>query len=280
MKAEQDRMASVEKRLAKVERERWILRGLLALCAAGLGVVMLTAAGGGADDRGGMGRFKQVDAGHYVLRDSDGTMRGWFGIAEGGPRLIFFDRAGQQRMGVGMTKQGDPALAVYDPGENPRFVLGMVEEWPGIVMRDPQGRKRVAIYSRDDWGSLYFYDKRETKRTGIGQFGEAAALNLCDDEGKDRAGLTTERRGSSLSFFDIGGTKRLGVGLKGKDEAALGFFDALGSPLVAMSSVESIPRLQMYGTNRVEAVLGFDVTNRTPHIRFIDSYGKPTWQAP
>ena len=159
-------------------------------------------------------------------------------------------------------------------------MLGIVEEWPGFVLRDTQGRKRVALYSRDDWGTLYFYDKRETRKVGLGQFGEAAALNMCDDDGKDRAGITVDRHGSSLSFFDIGRVKRIGLGLRREGDAAMGMFDADGRAVVSLTAPEGAPNLQLYGTNRLEIALGFDITNRTPRAEFLDPHRKPIWQAP
>lgn len=275
-----DRYDAMEKRISRLEGERWILRGLLALAMAGVGIFIVAGFAGGADDKAGPGRFTQIDAGHIVLRDSDGQMRAWLGIAEGGPRLIFFDAAGQQRMGVGMTRLGDPALAVYDPGENPRVVIGIVEEWPGFVLRDTQGRKRVAIYSRDDWGSLYFYDRDEARRTGIGQFGEAAALNLCDEDGRDRLGLTTDRKGSSLSFFDSGRSKRIGLGLRAKDAPGMGFFDEEGQAVVSLTAPASAPVLKMYGTNKLEVSFGFEATNKLPRAEFLDPDRRPLWRVP
>lgn len=275
-----DRYGTMEERISRLERERWILRGILALALACAGILIVAGFSGGADDKAGPGRFTQIDAGHIVLRDSDGQMRAWLGIAEGGPRLIFFDGAGQQRLGVGMTRLGDPALAVYDPGENQRVVLGIVEEWPGLVIRDAQGRKRVALYSHEDWGSLYFYDREEARRTGIGQFGEAAALNLCDDDGKDRVGMTADRRGSSLSFFDSGRTKRIGMGLRVKDAPAMGFFDEEGQAVVSLTTPTKAPVLRMFGTNRIEVAFGFEATNKMPRAEFLDPDRRPLWRVP
>ncbi len=230
------------------------------------------------DDKA-MGRFRQIDTGHLVLRDADGQMRGWLGIAEGGPRLIFFDQSGQQRMGVGMTRMSEPALAIFDVGQNERAVLGITDGWPGLVLRDPQGKKRVAMFSRDEWSSLYFYDRRETKRTGIGIYGEAASVNLSDDQGKDRAGLTTDRKGSSLSFFDKGGQKRLGLGLLLEDEPALGFFNHEGENQVALTVLKSEPALNMYGTNKLEMAISVPTTN-IPEIKIYGSEHKLLWKVP
>lgn len=279
MSKEQEIRESLEQRVARLERERWILRGILLVIGMIIGGVLVSGASSGG--KGIIGSFAQVDTGHLVLRDTDGQMRAWLGVAEGGPRLIFFDASGQQRMGVGMTRQSEPALAIYDPGENSRVVIGMMEGWPGIVLRDPQGRKRAALFSRDDWGSLYFYDRRETRRTGIGQFAEAGAINVCDENGKERIGLTTDRTGSSLSFFDVGGMRRMGVGMMRKDEPALGIFTHEGETQVSLASIENVPSLNIYGTNKTEVVFGqTTATNKAPRIEVYGPERKLVWQAP
>jgi hypothetical protein len=280
METDKTILAEMERRLHRLERQSRLFRAGALLVVLAIGSLALMAFQGGAgDDKAGIGKFRQIDAGHIVLRDTDGQMRAWLGIAEGGPRLIFFDASGQQRMGVGMTRQGEPALGIYDGGENPRVVLGMLEGWPGFVLRDPQGKKRVAIFSRDDWGSMFFYDKFETKRTGMGQFGEAAAINLCDDRGKDRAGISTDRKGSSLSFFDIAGMKRVGLGLLSKDEPALGIFDEEGYGQAALETLNSTPIFTLYGTNRTSVVMSVNPTNG-PRLEVFDSYHRPVWSAP
>lgn len=272
-------LAGMEQRLRRLERETRLFRTCAVVALLAAVALGLMAFEGGGDDKAGLGRFRQIDTGHIVLRDADGQMRAWLGIAEGGPRLIFFDASGQQRLGVGMTRQGEPALGIFDMGENQRVVLGVVEGWPGFVIRDPQGKKRVAIISREDWGSLFFYDKFETKRTGIGQFGEAAAINLCDEQGKDRAGLTTDRVGSSLSFFDIMGVKRVGVGILRGDDPALGMFDADGVSHVALESPESGPIFTLTGTNRISTAISITKTNG-PRIEIFGEERRKLWQAP
>jgi hypothetical protein len=267
----------MEQRLKRLEREvRWFRLGTL--LAVGVCVLTLAAGMTGEDDKA-IGRFRQLDVGHIVLRDTDGQMRAWLGMAEGGPRLIFFDASGQQRMGVGMTRQAEPALGIFDAGENPRVVLGMVEGWPGLVFRDTQGRKRTALFLREDWSSLFFYDRRETKRTGIGLYGEAASVNLSDDRGKERGGFTTDRKGSSVSFFDVGGMKRAGMGVLANDDPALGMFDHEGNNQVALSVLDGEPSLNLYGTNRVEIALDIPRTN-APSLQVFGAERKPVWKAP
>ncbi len=277
METRQDWEQDIRARLARLERQNRWFRAIAGLAVLAGGTALVMALSGG--DTSGVGNFKQIDCGHLVIRDTDGQMRAWLGVAEGGPRLIFFDTSGQQRMGVGMTREGSPAMGIFDIGENPRIVLGMVEGWPGLVLRDTQGHKRVAIHTRDDWSSMFFYDRSETKRTGIGQFGEAAAINLCDDRGTDRAGLTTDRKGSSVSFFDLGGRKRVGLGLLGDDAPALGFFTHEGDTQVGLSVIENEPALNMYGTNRTEVAVVVCRTN-PPYARILGAKRQLLWQAP
>ena len=262
---------TVEERLKRLERELRIFRWAASLM--GVAIVSLVVMGLDAtDDDKSIGRFRQIDTGHLVLRDTDGQMRGWLGIAEGGPRLIFFDQSGQQRMGIGMTRQGDPAVGIFDMGQNERVVLG-------LVMRDPQGKRRAALFARDDWSSLFFYDKREVKRGGIGLYGEAAAINLSDDRGRDRVGLTTDRKGSSLSFFDRGGQKRNALGILAEDEPAFGFFTHEGLAQMALSTLKDKPEFNLYGTNGLEVAVSV-LTSNGPQVNVFGDMHKLMWKAP
>jgi len=271
-------LITVEQRLKRLEREvrlfRWV--AALVMVAAMSFVVMGLEA---TDNDKSIGRFRQIDTGHLVLRDADGQMRAWLGIAEGGPRLIFFDQSGQQRMGVGMTRQSEPALGIFDMGQNERVVLGVMDGFPGLVMRDPQGRKRAALFAREDWSSLFFYDRRETKRSGIGLFGEAAAVNLSDDRGRDRVGLTTEAKGSSLSFFDRGGQKRNALGLLKEDEPAFGYFTHEGAAQMALSVMNEKPEFNLYGTNGLEVAVTVLATN-VPQVNVFGDKHNLLWKAP
>ncbi|MEI7881448.1 MAG: hypothetical protein WCI95_11300, partial [bacterium] len=110
-------LITVEQRLKRLELEVRIFRWAASLVV--VAVVSFVVMGLEATDNDkSIGRFRQIDAGQLVLRDADGQMRAWLGIAEGGPRLIFFDQSGQQRLGVGMTRQSEPALGIFDMGQN------------------------------------------------------------------------------------------------------------------------------------------------------------------
>ncbi len=268
---------TVEQRLKRLEREVRLFRWAASLLAVTTVSLVVMGLDTGDKDKS-VGRFRQIDTGHVVLRDPDGQMRGWLGIAEGGPRLIFFDQSGQQRMGVGMTRQGEPALAIFDPGQNERAVLGIVDGFPGLVMRDQQGKKRAALFAKDDWSSLFFYDRKETKRTGIGLFGEAAAINLSDDGGRDRVGLTTDQKGSSLSFFDRGGQKRNALGILQGDDPAFGYFTHEGEAQMALTAMKQVPQFNLYGTNGLEVAVS--VSTNVPKMKVFGAQHKLIWTTP
>ena len=267
-------------RLARLERQNCGLR-VMAVAALALAGSLFVMGYTGQGDAGGKGKnvhFAQLNVDQLSVRDANGQMRAWIGIAEGGPRLVFFDSAGQQRLGVGMSAQMEPCLGIFDGGQNSRVVLGMVEGWPGLVFRDPAGKKRMTVQSRDKWSSLTFFDQRELKRTGIGVFEDAAALNLCDDRGKDRVGLTADSSGSSLTFFDGPGKKRAGFGLLQKDEPALGFFDDDGKAQIGLTVFDNKPDLSLYGTNRSEVAISLAAEG--PKVLLFGEGRKPLWHAP
>ncbi len=270
----------LRKRLEKLERQQRVWR--VGVLAAILSVSMLLLAYTRMDQPSGEGgsvaQYRQIEAQYVVIRDRNGQMRAWLGAAEDGPRIVFFDAAGQQRLGVGMTPQAEPAIGFFDGGQNQRIVLGMVEGWPGLVFRDPSGRRRMALHSREFWSSIFFFDKYETKRAGLGSYQESGSLNLCDARGRDRAGLTTDRTGSSLVFLDAGGQKRIGLGLTLDDEPAFGYFNGAGLPQLGITAINDQPKLDLYGTNWMEATIS--VNSNGPLFILYDSGRTPVWQAP
>ena len=271
---------SLAKRLDRIERHNRGLRLALLACAAAAAGAFV-AGYSFRDDAGAGGKAvhqRQVEAEQIVIRDADGQMRAWMGVAEGGPRLLFFDNAGQQRVGVGLSAQAEPSFGIFDGGQNPRVVLGMVDGWPGLVFRDPSGKQRIAMHTQEGWASLIFCDRDEVRRSGIGAFEKGAAVNLCDDRGRERVGLTLEATAASLSFFDSKKQKRLGLGIVRDDEPALGFFDDLGRPRAVLTSAADKSDFSLYGTNGVQATVSSSAAG--PRMQLLGTDGKPTWKAP
>jgi hypothetical protein len=223
-------------------------------------------------------QVRQIETQRLVIRDSNGLLRGWLGIAEDGTRLVFYDENGRQRAGFGLTLQNEPALAIFDPSQQPRIILGMADGWPGLVIRDNAGLKRIALQTQPDWATLVFYDSREHKRLGVGMAKEAAAVNLLDEYSVDRAGLTVDPNGSSLVFFDRFGVKRAGLGLMKEDSPALGFFEKSGELRLGLSALPDVTEMAIYGTNRIEAAVR--ITTNQPSMGIYEANHVVRWKVP
>lgn len=271
---------TVAERIERLERQNrrltWLLVGLFPLMAL-LGVMGFTSA---EEQLQGMKNLqvRQLETERLVIRDANGFLRGWLGIAEDGTRLVFYDTNGRQRAGFGMTQRNEPAMAIFDMNQQPRIVMGIADGWPGLVIRDDSGLKRIALQTQSDWATLFFFDKREHKRAGIGLAKEAAAVNLLDEYSVDRAGLTVDENGSSLVFFDRMGVKRAGLGLMKEDSPALGFFEKSGELRLGMSVLPGGTEMAVYGTNRIEAVMR--VTTNLPTFEIFGPDRELKWKAP
>jgi len=270
----------LEERFGRLERQnRRLTLGLV--CLAPL-VVALAVMGFTSVEEQLQGmqnlQVRQIETQRLVIRDSNGLLRGWLGIAEDGTRLVFYDENGRQRAGFGLTRLNEPAMAIFDANQQPRIVLGMADGWPGLVVRDNSGLKRIALQTQQDWSTLVFYDGREHKRAGIGLAKEAAAVNLLDEYSVDRAGLTVDPNGSSLVFFDRMGVKRAGVGLMKDDSPALGFFEKSGELRLGLTAFPGLTEMAVYGTNRICAAVRISTNQPTFEIDAAENVVR--WKAP
>ena len=288
---------AVQERLARVERNcRWLKLGCAALFVATIGVFVM----GQAEPGKRRAVVDQLDVRTLVLRDEGGHMHAWLGTGEQGTRLLFFDNAGEQRAGFGLTKDNQPAMALFDRTDKPLIVLGVAPgSWPSLLLYDPAGHKRAALTAEEDWSSIFFFDANEKKRAGLGYVQEGAAVNLFDERGDKRIGLSvgeaavklfeerpSDRRtglsvgedASSLLFFDRYGNKRAGVGITTKDEAALGFFDGGGRTRAAIGIDKGTSRLDLYGTNGMQSTMLVS-SNGANVALYEQAGGAPQWKA-
>lgn len=270
----------LEERFDRLERQnRRLTLGLV--CLAPLVVALALMGFSSVEEQlQGMQNLQvhQIETQRIIIRDANGLLRGWLGIAEDGTRLIFYDENGRQRAGFGLTRLNEPAMAIFDASQQPRIVLGMADGWPGLVVRDNSGLKRIALQTQQDWSTLVFFDGREHKRAAIGLAKEAAAVNLLDEYSVDRAGLTVDPNGSSLVFFDRMGVKRAGVGLMKDDSPALGFFEKSGELRLGLSAFPGLTEMAVYGTNRISAAVRISTNQPTFEIDAAENV--VLWKAP
>jgi hypothetical protein len=90
---------------------------------------------------------KTLEAEQFVLRGSDGKVRGAMGIApDGAVGLNLVDVKGQTRMTLDVAADGSPGLDFYDPQGKLRatFALGPTGT-PGLGLYDPSGKLRTSL---------------------------------------------------------------------------------------------------------------------------------------
>lgn len=271
---------SMMQRLTRLERQnRWLKRGLGTVFVL-LGSLVFMGATTIQDQLQALRELHitQLETERIVLRDNTGMMRGWIGTAENGSHIIFYDSNGRQKAGFGVTKAFEPALAFFDPDQNQRLVMGMVDGWPAMIFRDAANQKRIALHAQEQGSSLFFFDAREKRRAAMGMYEDAAVINLADAQEVDRVGLTTDPQGASLVFFDGKGKKRIGLGVLKEDNPALGFFSEEGLPRMSMAAFGRAPTFSLLGTNRFETVM--DIGTNGPQVQMFGPGRKTLWKAP
>jgi hypothetical protein len=88
-----------------------------------------------------------VEAEQFVLRGSDGKVRGAMGIADDGAVGINLnDAKGQTRITVDLAADGSPGLDLYDPSGKMRATLALGPAGtPGLGLYDPSGKLRTSL---------------------------------------------------------------------------------------------------------------------------------------
>jgi hypothetical protein len=90
---------------------------------------------------------QSMEADQFVLRDSDGRVRGAMGITpDGAVGLNLADTKGQTRITLDVTADGLPGLDFYDPQGKLRatFALGPTGA-PGLGLYDANGKLRTSV---------------------------------------------------------------------------------------------------------------------------------------
>ena len=88
-----------------------------------------------------------VEARQFVLRDTDGMVRGVWEIADNGAtRLVLRDRDARERVRLMLLPDGSPGLTLADRDGRPRTVLGLLpDQTATLVFADQAGEPRVNI---------------------------------------------------------------------------------------------------------------------------------------
>lgn len=167
----QESSAGLVQRLERVEHENAQLRRQSKLLMIGgaavlglLALLLITrlVSGSAADT---------VEARQFVLRDTDGMVRGIWEIADNGAtRLVLRDRDARERVRLTLLPDGSPGLTLADRDGRSRTVLGLLpDQTATLVFADQAGRTRAVLgVPADGSSTLAFADRGGETRVNVG----------------------------------------------------------------------------------------------------------------
>jgi hypothetical protein len=90
---------------------------------------------------------KSIEAEQFVLRSSDGQVRGTMGVGDGGAVGINLnDSKGQPRIEMDVAANGSPGVDLYDPEGKLRATLALGPNGtPGLGLYDSSGKLRTSL---------------------------------------------------------------------------------------------------------------------------------------
>jgi hypothetical protein len=112
-----------------------------------------------------------VSARQFVLRDSDGALRGAWGLGDDGAvRLVLNDREGRQRVRLSLLRDGSAGLSFADSADRKLAVFGLLPDYTtNLALTDPAGIPRAVLgVSPNGSSNLVFADRSGSTRAGLG----------------------------------------------------------------------------------------------------------------
>jgi hypothetical protein len=112
-----------------------------------------------------------VSARQFVLRDSEGNVRGAWGLDEDGSvRLALSDAGERQRVRLSLLQDGSAGLSFADSADRKLAVLGLLpDHTTNLALTDPAGIPRAVLGVAPDGSSnLVFADRAGATRAGLG----------------------------------------------------------------------------------------------------------------
>jgi len=187
----------------------------LQTAVSALAVVLAVLVAGGAD---ALQRFKSIETEQLVLRDPEGRKRGWLGVGkDGNARLSIFDRQEKELVMLGVAPDGGTLLFLTGPpGERavtvgvdaegvPRVRAVRRREIGGLAAVSPQVRKRP-LPPRQGGATIAW--PRPSPRRAARSSTSGMAPRRCE------IGMGGAPDGGySLLFLDPDGNQRLSLGL-------------------------------------------------------------------
>ncbi len=183
-----------EPKMETHENRRWKIIGTTAIALLGL-VLIIWATGEGAAD--------EVRAKRFVLVDSNGNERATLSEESGGEvSLVFMDKGGKVRAGLGVGADGLPELTLYDANQKKLVRL----------RTHSRGGSHLELYATDIKGHAF-----------IGMVGDGPFVDLVEKDG-----ISLSLYGHGLGLLDKKYKAFVALGPKPNGQPALTFIDKKG----------------------------------------------------
>ena len=117
------------------------------------------------------GSPQSVSARQFVLRDSQGRVRGAWGLDDSGAvRLTLSDEGERQRVRLSLLQDGSAGISLSDTSDRKLAVLGLLpDNTTNLALTDPAGIPRAVLGVASDGSSnLVFADREGATRAGLG----------------------------------------------------------------------------------------------------------------
>ena len=135
-------------RIARLEQQQAELRSANRRLRLATGALLLFAAAGVLmAQMPGAAQNRSLEAEQFVLRDSQGSVRGAMGIAENGTVGINLDDAkGTTRVSIDLSADGSPGVDLYDQSGRERATMALGSDGtPGVGLYDANGKLRTSL---------------------------------------------------------------------------------------------------------------------------------------
>ena len=255
MQPEDFSLATLSKRIERLERENRRLRQAGFLALLGIAAVFLMGQVK-APKAGTLNVAKALEAGKFVLKDGRGQKRAELGLFADRPALVFYEAAEKASLSLG-AEPGGAGLTLYDGNTRKAAAFSVTENGPLLTLYSA-GIKRLNVSATD--------------------LGPAVGLLGRNSEAKAALGLTAD---DSPFLHLFGPGERGGAQLvAAPDRTVLRFFDASDKARAVLGILEkeSSPGLVLNdGSGVARAILM--LTSEGPGMDFFDKNKTRTWTA-
>ncbi len=157
----EERLEKVERELANVKPERWLLP-IVALTLGGLAVVWTSTRATFA------AQARAVHAHKFVLEDEKGQVRAELGMTEDAPWLFLSDEKGKRRALLSLTEDGLPGLFLCDEKGQSRVGLNLDKSGAMLSINGEKGKIRVWLRVTKGGEMLGMKDEKGQVRAALG----------------------------------------------------------------------------------------------------------------